>query len=85
MTSDDVCVVTGPMMWIGGDEGKYTKMLVGHKSQKTSGIKMQMSIYEQVEPLRRAFCQVREIVYNRFMCASFCLIAAAVRFNGNEH
>lgn len=40
MTSDDVCVVTGPVMWIGGDEGKYTKMLVGHKSQKTSGIKM---------------------------------------------
>lgn len=38
MTSDDVCAVIGPKMWIGGEEGKYAKMLAGHKSQKTSGI-----------------------------------------------
>ncbi|KAG8012011.1 Eukaryotic translation initiation factor 4E-binding protein 1 [Nibea albiflora] len=28
----------GPKMRIGGEEGKYAKMLAGHKSQKTSGI-----------------------------------------------
>ena len=55
MTSDDVCAVIGPQMWIAGEEGKYTEMLERHKSQKTSGIMMQESIYEQVEPLRRIF------------------------------
>lgn len=33
MTSDDVCAVKGPEMWIGGEEGKYTYMLAGYKSE----------------------------------------------------
>lgn len=69
MTSDDVCAVIGPQMWIAGEEGKYTEMLARHKSQKTSGIMMQESIYEQVEPLRRLFVL--------FVCISFCVTAAA--------
>lgn len=29
MTSDDVCTVMEPKMWIGGEEGKYTKLFAG--------------------------------------------------------
>lgn len=44
-----VCAVIGPKMCIGGDQ---VKDISSHKSQRTSGIKTEMSIYEQVEPLR---------------------------------
>ncbi len=50
MTSDDVCPVIGPEMWIGGEEGKYTKMLAGHKSQKSSGIKMYSAVKKYLPP-----------------------------------
>lgn len=66
MTSDDVCAVIGPKMWIGGEEGKYAKMLAGHKSQKTSGINV-------IEYLRAGWGSQKSFLFGPTgMCISFC-------------
>lgn len=70
MTSDDVCAVIGPQMWIAGEESKYTKMLAGHKSHKTSGIMMQESIYEQAELRQLQPREPMEIITSEKLCQS---------------
>lgn len=39
MTSDDVCTVMELKMWIGGEEGKYTKLFAGLEDKRDVGLR----------------------------------------------